>query len=160
MCSTARGLAGVPLCCGARLPACSAVVTSSLAGPAQHTPHRTTMTEVDPAEVAGLSLEDVEEREVYEEAAVDLVNSPGLLDFLLGGGAGAGGRVRATRAGPDDPVVEEGALYGQQFEQIRAECLEAGELWTDPEFPPDSATLFYSKVSSNSYSNVLTDRTG
>ena len=36
-----------------------------------------------------------------------------------------------------DPVVVDGCLYGQNFDEIKAACLEAGELWTDPEFPPD-----------------------
>ena len=36
-----------------------------------------------------------------------------------------------------DPVVIDGCLYGQNFDEIKAECLESGEPWTDPEFPPD-----------------------
>ena len=36
-----------------------------------------------------------------------------------------------------DPVVVDGFLYGQNFDEIKAACLESGELWTDPEFPPD-----------------------
>ena len=36
-----------------------------------------------------------------------------------------------------DPVVVDGCLYGQNFDEIKAACLEGGELWTDPEFPPD-----------------------
>ena len=36
-----------------------------------------------------------------------------------------------------DPVVIDGCLYGQNFDEIKGACLESGELWTDPEFPPD-----------------------
>ena len=47
--------------------------------------------------------------------------------------------------GQRNPVVEEGRLYGQNFAEIRAACLEAGELWTDPEFPPEASSLFFSR---------------
>ena len=29
---------------------------------------------------------------------------------------------------------------------FRSSCLEAGELWTDPEFPPDDGSLFFSEA--------------
>ena len=45
----------------------------------------------------------------------------------------------------NDPTVQDGALCGQNFEEIRQECLDNGELFTDPEFPPDDQSLFYSK---------------
>ena len=108
-----------------------------------------TYQDVDLAEVSDLSAEDVEAREVYEENTVDAVNNP-LLNFLLEGGdltgLSVGGRERSARvrSGEEDPVVRDGSLYGQNFQEIRAACLEAGELWTDPEFPPDEGSLFFS----------------
>ena len=36
-------------------------------------------------------------------------------------------------------------LYGQNFQEIRAGCLEAGEKWTDPEFPPEDGSLFFTQ---------------
>ena len=109
-----------------------------------------TFQDVDPAEVSELSPEDVEAREVFAEDTVDTVNNP-LLNFIMGGGdlsgLSVGGRQRSARVreGDTDPVVLEGRLYGQDFEDIRSSCLEAGELWTDPEFPPDDGSLFFSE---------------
>ena len=49
-------------------------------------------------------------------------------------------------AGPArDPVVLDGRLYGQNFQEIRRTCQEAGELWTDPEFPPNNDSIFFSE---------------
>ena len=36
-------------------------------------------------------------------------------------------------------------LCGQNFEEIRQSCLDAGELFTDPEFPPDDDSLYFSQ---------------
>lgn len=108
-----------------------------------------TFEDVDVDAVADLSPEEVEEREVFEATNVDTVDSP-LLDFFLGGGLSQGGRQRSQRIQSgelprSEPEVVEGCLYGQKFEEIRAECLDSGELWTDPEFPPDEASIFFSK---------------
>ncbi len=43
-----------------------------------------------------------------------------------------------------DPIIENGLLYGQDFEKLRQECLDRGELFTDPEFPPDDQSLYFS----------------
>ena len=45
----------------------------------------------------------------------------------------------------DNPTVANGKLCDQDFEELRASCLDAGELFTDPEFPPDDQSLFFSK---------------
>ena len=37
----------------------------------------------------------------------------------------------------------------QDFEAIRQQCLDNGELFTDPEFPPDGQSIFYSKGTVN-----------
>ncbi len=42
-------------------------------------------------------------------------------------------------------MVENGRLYGQDFDALRADCLSRGELFTDPEFPPDDRSLYYSQ---------------
>lgn len=46
----------------------------------------------------------------------------------------------------ETPTVSGGQLCGQDFEALRAACLEAGELFTDPEFPPDDQSLYFSQV--------------
>ena len=46
----------------------------------------------------------------------------------------------------DDPVVVDGKLYGQDFDEIKASCLGSGELFTDPEFPADNDSIYFSKV--------------
>ena len=43
------------------------------------------------------------------------------------------------------PTVTDGKLYGQDFEAIKAQCFDAGELFVDPEFPPDDATIYFSQ---------------
>ena len=112
-----------------------------------------TFEDVDVEVVADLAPEDVEAREVFDEDKVDTVNNP-LLDFLLGGGdisgLSVGGRQRNMRiqagdASRSDPVVIDGCLYGQRFDEIKAACLESGELFVDPEFPPDDGSLFFSQ---------------
>ncbi len=45
------------------------------------------------------------------------------------------------------PTVTGGRLCGQDFESLRAACLESGELFVDPEFPPDDQSLYFSQVS-------------
>ena len=45
----------------------------------------------------------------------------------------------------DDPTVQEGMLCGQNFEALRQECLDNGDLFTDPEFPPDDQSLYFSQ---------------
>ena len=47
----------------------------------------------------------------------------------------------------DDPVVIDGKLYGQDFDELKASCLDSGELFTDPEFPADDDSIYFSKVS-------------
>ena len=109
-----------------------------------------TFVDVDVEAVADLSPEDIEEREVFETDNIDTVNNP-ILDFLMGGGGqSVGGRQRSQRVqrgeiSRDDPVVVDGHLYGQDFDEIKAACLESGELFNDEEFPPDDATLFFSE---------------
>ena len=46
---------------------------------------------------------------------------------------------------PDNPTVSGGNLCDQDFYELRASCLEAGELFTDPEFPPDDQSLYFSQ---------------
>jgi len=108
-----------------------------------------TVEDVDLEATAELSPEEVEEREVFEELERAEVEGP-LMDFFLGGGQSQGGRQRSQRirAGElprNDPTVVDGCLYGQNFEEIRAACLETGQLWEDPEFPADDASIFFSK---------------
>ena len=111
-----------------------------------------TYEDVDVDAVADLAPEDVEAREVFDENKVDTVNNP-FLDFLMSGGnldgLSVGGRQRNARinAGDmsrSDPVVVDGCLYGQNFDEIKAACLESGELFVDQEFPPDDGSLFFS----------------
>jgi len=108
-----------------------------------------TFEDVDVEAVADLSPEEVEEREIFETDEVDTVDNP-WLNFFLGGGPSRGGRQRSRRIESGElPVgtkaVENGCLYGQNFEEIRQECLDTGTLWEDPEFPADDDSIFYSK---------------
>jgi len=96
-----------------------------------------------------LPEEEIEARDTFESIENDTVDSP-LLDFFLGGGLSAGGRARTARIQQgeldrDDPVVVDGKLYGQDFDEIKAQCLDSGELFTDPEFPPDGDSIYFSK---------------
>ena len=45
----------------------------------------------------------------------------------------------------DDPTVQDGRLCSQNYEELRQECLDNGELFTDPEFPPDDQSLYFSQ---------------
>jgi len=108
-----------------------------------------TFVDVDVDSVADLSPEEVEEREVFQQDDSATVEGP-LLDFFLGGGASKGGRQRSQRIregalSRSEPTVVDGALYGQNFEEIRAQCLDEGALWEDPEFPADGESIFFSK---------------
>ncbi len=38
------------------------------------------------------------------------------------------------------------AYKGQKYSSIKKNCLKKGELFTDPEFPPNAKSLFFSKV--------------
>ena len=38
---------------------------------------------------------------------------------------------------------QEGAIDGQGYEHLKAQCLEDGQLWEDPEFPATDASLYY-----------------
>lgn len=86
--------------------------------------------------------EEIEELEVFEEKKVEGVNSP-FLNFLNSMAQG-GGRQRRQNAS-EDPWIKDGKLYGQNFEELRQAALDAGELFTDPEFPPDDESLYFSK---------------
>merc|ERR1719187_1051068 len=44
-----------------------------------------------------------------------------------------------------DPVVKDGMLYGQDFYDLKTAALDSGELFVDEEFPPDGASLYFSK---------------
>jgi len=97
----------------------------------------------------GLDEAEIEQRDTFEADEVSTVDNP-ILDFFLGGGLSSGGRARSAkiRSGAisrDDPVTVDGKLYGQDFEQLRADCLEAETLFQDPEFPPDGDSIFFSK---------------
>jgi len=96
-----------------------------------------------------LPEEEIAERDTFDCEEQDTVDSP-LLDFFLGGGMSAGGRQRTARIQQgeidrDDPVVVDGKLYGQDFDEIKASCLDSGELFTDQEFPADNDSIYFSK---------------
>lgn len=45
----------------------------------------------------------------------------------------------------DQPWIENGKLYSQDFQELKAKCLENGELFSDPEFPPEDSSLYFSQ---------------
>ena len=51
----------------------------------------------------------------------------------------------------DDPVWVDGKLYGQDFDELKAGCLDSGELFTDPEFPADNDSIYFSKVKKSAF---------
>lgn len=95
-------------------------------------------TEVNPEELDAL--------EAIEPKRLDDVSSPfaNMLHSFLEGG-GRTGRARVAAGEALVPAVEDGKLYGQDYGAIRQECLDGGTLWTDPEFPPDDASLYFSQ---------------
>ncbi len=90
-----------------------------------------------------LSPEEIDEAEAIEPKEIDAVNSPygQLLKNLLEGGGRStrGNRVRETA------IVSGGKLCDQDFFELRQSCLDNGELFTDPEFPPDDLSLYFSQ---------------
>ena len=42
-------------------------------------------------------------------------------------------------------MFQGGKLCGQDFEALRQGCIDNGELFTDPEFPPDDQSLYFSQ---------------
>ena len=42
-------------------------------------------------------------------------------------------------------MFQDGKLCGQDFEALRQGCIDNGELFTDPEFPPDDQSLYFSQ---------------
>ena len=38
------------------------------------------------------------------------------------------------------------AFKNQKFSSLKKDCLKKGELFKDPEFPPNNKSLFFSKV--------------
>ena len=57
----------------------------------------------------------------------------------------------SSERGSDEEAAIE-SLYEQDFQALRAECLRNNTLFTDPEFPADAQSLFYSKGTNNKYS--------
>jgi calpain-5 len=37
------------------------------------------------------------------------------------------------------------AYKGQRYKRLKTECLKANKLFTDPEFPPQSKSLYFSR---------------
>ena len=95
-----------------------------------------------------LSPEEIENEETCLGQEVKENQSFGhlLSNLLSGGGRSRRSRVQEGDIDPsNDPTVQEGKLCGQDFESLRQEALENGELFTDPEFPPDDQSLYYSE---------------
>jgi len=103
----------------------------------------------DIASAFELSPEEVEENdgncEVLESSKVDNPFSNMLSNLLSGGGRTRRQRIIDGEIDSNNPAVSNGKLCDQDFEELRNACLESGELFTDPEFPPDDQSLFFSK---------------
>ncbi len=95
------------------------------------------------------SPEEIEEEDGCLSEEVKDVASPfsNLLSNLLsGGGRSRRGRIQEGEINVEDnPTVQDGMLCGQNFQELRQSCLDNGELFTDPEFPPDDQSLYYSE---------------
>ena len=96
-----------------------------------------------------LSPEEIEEQDACVGQEIKEVNSPFgnfLRNLLCGGGRERKAKVDAGELDVnDDPTVQDGKLCGQNFEELRQGCLDNGELFTDPEFPPDDQSLYFSQ---------------
>lgn len=96
-----------------------------------------------------ISPEEVEEQEACDSKQVGSVNSP--FAHMLANMMNGGGRSRRSRVAggeidtAENPTVVNGMLCEQNFEDLRQQCLDSGELFTDPEFPPDDQTLYFSQ---------------
>eukprot|EP00096_Caligus_rogercresseyi_P013854 TRINITY_DN6450_c0_g1_i1.p1 TRINITY_DN6450_c0_g1~~TRINITY_DN6450_c0_g1_i1.p1 ORF type:complete len:564 (-),score=220.83 TRINITY_DN6450_c0_g1_i1:214-1905(-) len=106
--------------------------------------------EVKPEDLEGVEAppEEIESLDQCEEKTVTDANSPfaNLLgNILAGGGRERQGRIAGGSLNRNDPVVEDGKLYGQDFNEIKQSCLESGRLFTDSEFPPDDASMYFSQ---------------
>eukprot|EP00095_Tigriopus_kingsejongensis_P007616 maker-scaffold2030_size22264-snap-gene-0.8 protein:Tk07616 transcript:maker-scaffold2030_size22264-snap-gene-0.8-mRNA-1 annotation:"calpain-b-like isoform 2" len=114
------------------------------------------MTTINLEEAMGeYSPEELDELEVIEATTLDTTNSPFanmLLNMLEGGGRAMKAKVQSGEIDPGaQPCVENGMLYGQEFETLRQEALASGDLFTDPEFPPDDASLYFSQSAPYSF---------
>lgn len=106
--------------------------------------------DIDLEDTGDLSPEEIEEREIFEEENLDQSENFFLDTLVSGLEAATRGRQRSERIqrgelSRDDPVVKDGMLYGQSFDHLKAEAMETGRLFVDPEFPADGASLFFSK---------------
>jgi len=68
-----------------------------------------------------------------------------LRNLLSGGGRTRRERIISGDGDNNDPSVTEGKLCNQDFYELRQQCLDAGELFVDPEFPPDDQSLYFSQ---------------
>lgn len=95
-----------------------------------------------------VSPEEVEEQDACVGQEVKEVNSPFshlLSNFLSGGGRERRNRVTQGELNSGEATIENGLFCGQNFEELRQASLDNGELFTDPEFPPDDQSLYYSQ---------------
>jgi len=96
-----------------------------------------------------VSPEEVDEQDACVGQEIKELNSPFgnfLKNLLCGGGRERKARVESGEIDVnDDPTVKDGKLCGQDFEALRQGCIDNGELFTDPEFPPDDQSLYFSQ---------------
>lgn len=97
----------------------------------------------------GYDEAELEEIEAIEPVKVDTKENPFanmMMNFLEGGGRQRRAQISMGEIDPaDQPWIKEGMLYGQDFQAIKTECLESGNLFNDPEFPADEASLYFSQ---------------
>lgn len=91
----------------------------------------------DEVEGADAGLEAEEADEAHSNFA------GGLLSNLF---SGRTRRQRIIGGDPsDNPTVQDGKLANQDFYELRQQALDSGELFVDPEFPPDDQSLYFSQ---------------
>ena len=44
-----------------------------------------------------------------------------------------------------NPFVQNGKLYGQDYNELKASCLRDGTLFEDNHFPPSARSVYYSR---------------
>ncbi|TRY70816.1 hypothetical protein TCAL_10003 [Tigriopus californicus] len=105
--------------------------------------------------IAEYGPEELDELEAIEPVNLDTANSPFanmLINMLEGGGRSMRAKVQSGEIDPSaQPYFENGKLYGQDFQALREEAVASGELFTDPEFPPDEKSLYFSESAPYSF---------
>lgn len=109
-------------------------------------------------EVTEVSVEEIEEKDIFEKVEVEDVEGK-VTHFFMGLLGSKKNKeleddepvdeeeddfIEEEFEGVNNPFVRDGKLYGQDYDGIKATLLEEGKLFQDNRFPPSPSSLFYS----------------